>query len=162
VAPNHLTKQCHMSRYHSTSTVNQNMPCHRTDVWSSHITSSKSAYGHATSASVRTVRTAQSTLFLSIWRFKQIAISLAPDIRLRRNELRWIRDDEGYALVRFEAIPRTLIFWLKFDPWSRFWLDNLLLHSNSQSNQLHQHKNGYGYSSGTIMKIQNIAQWVCA
>jgi hypothetical protein len=63
----------------------------------------------------------QRPFFLPVWRFEQIAISLAPDVCLRRNELRWVHDDEGYALVRFEVIPRTLlIFELKFDPWSRF------------------------------------------
>jgi hypothetical protein len=34
--------------------------------------------------------------------------------------LRWVCDDEGYTPVLFEAIPRTLIFELNFDPWSRF------------------------------------------
>ena len=68
------------------------------------------------------VRPTQSTsFFFPVWWFEQIAITFAPDVRLRRNELRWVRDNEGYAHVRFEAIPRTLIFGLKFDPWSRFW-----------------------------------------
>ena len=71
---------------------------------------------------VRTVRTAQSaSFFFPVWWFKQIMISLAPDICLNPNDLCWVHDDEGYALVRFEAIPRMLIFGLKFDPWSRFW-----------------------------------------
>jgi hypothetical protein len=39
---------------------------------------------------------------------------------LNPNELRWVRNNEGYAPVHFEAIPRTLIFELNFDPWSRF------------------------------------------
>ena len=58
----------------------------------------------------------QHPVFFTVWRFRQIAISLAPDVRLRRNELRWIRDDEGYTLVCFEEIPRMFIFGLKFDP----------------------------------------------
>jgi hypothetical protein len=66
------------------------------------------------------VRTAQSALFLPVWRIEQIAITFAPDVRLRRNELRWVRDDEGYKPICFEAILRTFIFEVKFDPWSRF------------------------------------------
>jgi hypothetical protein len=62
----------------------------------------------------------QHPIFFPIWQFEQITISLAPDVRLRQNELRWVHDDEGYALVHFGEIPRTLIFELKFDPWSRF------------------------------------------
>jgi hypothetical protein len=48
--------------------------------------------------------------FLPVWLDEQIAISLAPDVRLRRNELRWVRNDEAYALVQFEVIPSTLNF----------------------------------------------------
>jgi hypothetical protein len=61
-----------------------------------------------------------SPFFFPVWRFEQIAITFAPDVRLRRNKLRWVRDDEGYKPICFEAIPRTLIFEVKFDPWSRF------------------------------------------
>jgi hypothetical protein len=57
-----------------------------------------------------------SPIFLPVWRFKQIAITSF----LNPNKLRWVCDDKGYALIRFEAIPRMLIFELKFDPWSRF------------------------------------------
>jgi hypothetical protein len=62
----------------------------------------------------------QRPFFFLVWRFEQIVISLAPDVCLRRNELLWVCNDETYAHIRFEAIPRTLIFELKFDPWSRF------------------------------------------
>ena len=58
----------------------------------------------------------QHQFFLPVWLNEQIAISLAPDVRLRRNELHWVRNDEAYALVRFEAIPSTLNFWAKFEP----------------------------------------------
>jgi hypothetical protein len=58
--------------------------------------------------------------FFPVWQFEQIAITFAPDVRLRRNELRWVRNDEGYKPICFEAILRTLIFEVKFDPWSRF------------------------------------------
>jgi hypothetical protein len=54
--------------------------------------------------------------FLHVCHFEQNATSLAPDIRLNPNELRWVRNDEAYALVRFEAIPSTLNFLAKFDP----------------------------------------------
>ena len=57
-----------------------------------------------------------STFFLLVGRFEQNVISLSSDVCLNPNELRWVRDDEGYAPVRFEAIPRTLIFELNFDP----------------------------------------------
>jgi hypothetical protein len=72
-----------------------------------------------------------STLFFPVWRFEQIAITFSPDVHLRRNELRWVRDDEGYKPICFEAILRTLIFEVKFDPWSRFLIStmlNILLH----------------------------------
>ena len=84
-----------------------------------HITSATSAYGlcHINLYGLHS----QRPFFLPVWRSEQIAISLALDVRLRWNELRWVHDDEVYALVHFEAIPRTLIFELKFDPWSRFW-----------------------------------------
>jgi hypothetical protein len=57
-----------------------------------------------------------NTLFFPVWRFEQIAITFAPDVRLRRNELRWVRDVEGYKPICFEVILRTLIFELKFAP----------------------------------------------
>jgi hypothetical protein len=62
----------------------------------------------ATSAAVRTVQSA--SFFLPVCHFEQNAISLAPDVRLSPNELRWVRNDEAYALVRFEVIPSTLNF----------------------------------------------------
>jgi hypothetical protein len=112
-------------------TTNQKMP--RVETPFAHICQSETAMSsYATSMSlchirplprqhVWTVRTAQSAqFFLPVWRFEQIAISLSSDVRLNPNELRWVCDDEGYAPVRFEAILRTLIFELKFDPWSRF------------------------------------------
>jgi hypothetical protein len=37
-------------------------------------------------------------------------MSLAYDIRLNPFELRWVREDEAYACVHFEAIPSNLIF----------------------------------------------------
>jgi hypothetical protein len=58
--------------------------------------------------------------FFPVWRFEQIVITLGPDVCLRRNELRWVHDDESYKPICFEAILRTLIFELKFEPWSRF------------------------------------------
>jgi hypothetical protein len=64
------------------------------------------------------VRTVQSTsLFLPVCHFEQNVISLAPDVRLNPNELRWVRNDEAYALVRFEAIPSTLNFEQNLIPW---------------------------------------------
>jgi hypothetical protein len=74
------------------------------------------------SALPRVVRTATSAavqdglysqhpfFFLPVCHFEQNAISLAPDVRLNPNELRWVRNDEAYTLVRFEAIPSTLNF----------------------------------------------------
>jgi hypothetical protein len=32
----------------------------------------------------------------------------------------FVRDDKGYSPIRFEAIPRILIFEQNFEPWSRF------------------------------------------
>jgi hypothetical protein len=88
------------------------------------------SYGHATSASVRTI---QSTfLFLPVCHFEQNVISLVPDVRLNPNELRWVCNDETYALVRFEAITSTLNFLAKFDPLDhtspleRFWTSKRL------------------------------------
>jgi hypothetical protein len=43
-------------------------------------------------------------------------ISLTPDVHLNPNKLRWVRNDEAYALVRFEVILSTLNFEQKFDP----------------------------------------------
>jgi hypothetical protein len=117
VAPHHFPIKCHMSQFDS-----PHLPmseCHITIchlsvrmchvvIWRCHVI-------------IRTIRTVQSThLFLHVWRFKQIAISLSSDVRLNPNELHWVRDDEGYTPVRFEEIPRTFIFELNFDPWSRF------------------------------------------
>jgi hypothetical protein len=62
----------------------------------------------ATSASVWTV---QSThFFLPVCHFEQNAISLSFDVRLNPNKLRWVCDDEAYALVQFEVILSTLNF----------------------------------------------------
>jgi hypothetical protein len=36
---------------------------------------------------------------------------------LNPNELRWVRDDEAYAPVRFEVIPSTLNFEQNLIPW---------------------------------------------
>jgi hypothetical protein len=72
----------------------------------------------ATSASIRTVWIVQSAhLFLPVCRFEQNVISLSSDVCLNPNELRWVRDDEAYAPVQFEAIPRTLNFEQNLIPW---------------------------------------------
>jgi hypothetical protein len=36
---------------------------------------------------------------------------------LNPNKLRWVRDDEAYAPIRFEAIPSTLNFEQNLIPW---------------------------------------------
>jgi hypothetical protein len=120
VAPFHSIIKCHVSSPYST-TISQpelatsaaRVYLHATSLYGRHI----SCTAYATSA----VRPAQSApFFFPVWRFEQIAITFAPDVRLRRNELRWVRDVEGYKPICFEAILRTLIFELKFAPWSRF------------------------------------------
>jgi hypothetical protein len=58
-----------------------------------------------------------NTFFLPVGRFEQNAISLSSDVRLNPNELRWVRDDEAYAPVRFEVIPSTLNFEQNLIPW---------------------------------------------
>jgi hypothetical protein len=58
--------------------------------------------------------------FLFVWQNEQNMISHSFDVRLNPFELRWVREDEAYAPICFEAIPSTLIFGLNFDPWSRF------------------------------------------
>jgi hypothetical protein len=58
-----------------------------------------------------------STFFLPICRFEQNAISLSSDVRLNPNELCWVRDEETYAPVRFEAIMSTLNFEQNLIPW---------------------------------------------
>jgi hypothetical protein len=55
--------------------------------------------------------------FLPVCHFEQNAISLAPDVRLNPNELRWIHNDETYAPIRFEAILSTLNFEQNSIPW---------------------------------------------
>jgi hypothetical protein len=62
----------------------------------------------------------QSMFFLPVWQIEQNVISHSSDVRLTPFEVRWVRDDEAYAPVHFEAILNTLIFGLNFDPWSRF------------------------------------------
>jgi hypothetical protein len=59
----------------------------------------------------------QHTIFLHVCRFEQNAISISSDVRLNPNELCWVRDDEAYALVRFEVIPSTLNFEQNLIPW---------------------------------------------
>ena len=51
-----------------------------------------------------------STPFFTFFHFEQNMISLATDVRLNPNELRWVHNDEAYALVWFEVIPSTLNF----------------------------------------------------
>jgi hypothetical protein len=48
--------------------------------------------------------------FLPLWQSEQIAISGAYDVRLSPFKLHWVRINEAYAHVCFEAIMRTLIF----------------------------------------------------
>jgi hypothetical protein len=55
--------------------------------------------------------------FLPVCRFEQNAISLSPDVCLNPKKLRWVRDDEVYAPIRFEVIPRTLNFEQNLIPW---------------------------------------------
>jgi hypothetical protein len=62
----------------------------------------------ATSVSVRTVQS--TSLFLHVCHLEQNTISLAPDVCLNPNELRWVCNDEAYTPIRFEAIPSTLNF----------------------------------------------------
>jgi hypothetical protein len=58
-----------------------------------------------------------STFFLHVCHFEQNVISLSSDVRLNPNELCWVRDDETYAPVQFEAIPSTLNFEQNLIPW---------------------------------------------
>jgi hypothetical protein len=88
-----------------------------------HITAYHVSYGlprvvAATSAFVWTVQS--TSLFLPVCHFEQNAISLAPDVRLNRNELRWVCNDEAYAPVRFEVILSTLNFEQNLIPWISF------------------------------------------
>jgi hypothetical protein len=48
--------------------------------------------------------------FLPVWQIEKNAISHSSDVRLNPFELRWVRDDEAYAPVRFETILSTLNF----------------------------------------------------
>ena len=70
----------------------------------------------------------QHPFFLPVCRFEQNAISLSSDVRLNPNELCWVRDDETYAPVRFEAIPSTLNFEKNLIPWiiARFFTIQIL------------------------------------
>jgi hypothetical protein len=61
-----------------------------------------------TSAAVQIVQS--TSIFFPVCHFEQNAISLAPNVCLNPNELRWVRNDEAYAPVQFEAIPSTLNF----------------------------------------------------
>ena len=63
----------------------------------------------------------QHPFFLHVCHFEQNAISLTPDIHLNPNDLCWVRNDEAYSLVRFEAIPSTLNFEKNLIPWI-IWL----------------------------------------
>jgi hypothetical protein len=65
-----------------------------------------------------------NTFFLHVCRFEQNVISLSSDVRLNPNELRWVRDDEAYAPVRFEAILSTLNFEKNLIPWITLTLRN--------------------------------------
>jgi hypothetical protein len=63
--------------------------------------------------------------FLSVWQNEQIAIYGAYDVRLSPFKLRWVRIDEAYAHVHFEAILSTLIFRpsrTHFGPEIQFWI----------------------------------------
>jgi hypothetical protein len=71
-------------------------------------------YGPATSTSVRTV---QSTHFFCLFVDLNRTISLSSDVHLNPNKLCWVRDDEAYAPVRFEAILSTLNFEQNLIPW---------------------------------------------
>ena len=103
VAPNHWPKTTMCRHRIHPMSANHNLPRHH-------------RYSH-TDLPHQPVRTVQSaSIFLFVWLYEQIAISLAPDVRLRWNELCWVCNDEAYALVRFEVIPSTLNFWAKFDP----------------------------------------------
>jgi hypothetical protein len=51
----------------------------------------------ATSAAVRTVQS--TSIFLHVCHCEQNVISLTPNVRLNPNELRWVHNNEAYALV---------------------------------------------------------------
>jgi hypothetical protein len=55
--------------------------------------------------------------FLPICHFEQNTISLAPDVRLNPNKLRWVHNNETYAPIQFEVIPSTLNFEQNLIPW---------------------------------------------
>jgi len=80
-----------------------------------HVTSILS-YSPATSACTDCTDYTVNIIFLPVWLDEHIAISLTPDVRLRRNELHRVRNDEVYSLIQFEVILGTLNFWAKFDP----------------------------------------------
>jgi hypothetical protein len=54
---------------------------------------------------------------LHVWKNEHNTISCSYDVRLSPFKLCWVRNDEAYAHVRFEAIPRTLIFEQNLIPW---------------------------------------------
>jgi hypothetical protein len=47
---------------------------------------------------------------LPVWKNEQNMISHSSDVCLNPFELRWVREDEAYTPVHFEAILSTLIF----------------------------------------------------
>jgi hypothetical protein len=55
--------------------------------------------------------------FLPVWQIEQNVISHSSDVCLNPFELHWVRDDEAYAPVRFEAILSTLNFEQNLIPW---------------------------------------------
>jgi hypothetical protein len=84
------------------------------------------------SCHISTVRTIQSTKILHVWQNEQNVISCSYDVCLSPFKLHWVRNNEAYTHVRFEAILNTFIFEHKLIPWIRYQLvvDELQLYNN--------------------------------
>jgi hypothetical protein len=55
--------------------------------------------------------------FLPVWQIRQNTISRSYSVHLNPFEVRWVRDNEAYVPVHFEAILSTLNFEQNLIPW---------------------------------------------
>jgi hypothetical protein len=104
----HLYLPCHQSVCPVILPCQLYGPCHvcancvaMSYVWSYNL------YSHLPRGTVRTV---QSTFFLPVWKNEQNTISGAYDVHLSLFKLCWVRIDEAYAHVRFEAHSENFYF----------------------------------------------------
>jgi hypothetical protein len=113
-----LAMHLNLIRPRVTQFSNQNFPCHLSKSSDTSPTMCEVVPFHVSMYGLYELYSQQ--FFFPIWKIEQNAISHSSDVHLTSFEMSLVRANETDAPICFEVIMITLIFGLKFYPWSRF------------------------------------------